>query len=142
MVAGSARSASWLAVLLCVPALGACGEEEGGEQSAPDSPLLTLNAESGAWPAAEIRGALTEEEGCLLIGESVAVFPLGTVWRSPDVVFADGTSVRVGSEVNLGGGQFIADDVTADDLPVVPVEQVQECARRTSVTTFVWARPS
>ncbi len=143
MVAGRARGASWLTVLACLAVLGGCGESADGEDdTTPENPALTLTAESDAWPSAEIRGLLSHREGCLLIGDSVAVFPAGTVWRAPEVLFNDGTSVRVGTEVRMGGGSFDADQVTADDLPIVPVDEVKECARRTSATTFVWARPS
>lgn len=141
MTARWTRAASCLAAGICLATVSGCGDGAKDEQAVPDNPVISLNSEANAWPTAEIRGALTEREGCLLIGNSVAVFPFGTKWRSPEIVFDDGTTVRVGTQVSMGGGSFNADEATLDGLPIVPVDKVKACAQRAGVTTFVWARP-
>lgn len=133
------RAVALLSPLLL--ALTGCGENSGEGDTASQNPVITLNAQTDAWPTAQITGTLELRNGCLLIGNRVAVFPIGTTWESPAVVFEGGPRVRVGEQVTMGGGGFSAEDVTQDDLPIVPVSKVQACARRAEVDTFVWARP-
>lgn len=109
--------------------------------SSADSPIITLNFESNGWPSAEVRGMVTLRGGCLLIGPDVAVFPYGTQWVEPNVVFADGTQVQVGTRVSLGGGFYDTKAVTQEGLPIVPLSEVADCASRAGVTGFVWAMP-
>jgi len=82
-----------------------------------------------------------QARGCLLIGTNVAVFPHGTEWRDPNLVFGDGTTAAVGTQVRMGGGYFDADAATHDGLPIVPVSRLQDCARRAGVEGFAWAMP-
>jgi hypothetical protein len=103
--------------------------------------VITLNTESNAWPAGVVRGLLVELDGCLLIGDSVAVFPHDTKWKEPTVLFRDGETITVGTQVRLGGGYYEAATITQADLPIVPMDKVQACAHRAGVTQFVWARP-
>jgi hypothetical protein len=133
------RAAVGIAVAAVLPLVGCTGSSDDGETE--NDPVITLNEESDSWPTALVAGRLSEHKGCLLIADNVAVFPRGTDWDAPDVVFSDGTRVAVGSQVTMGGGYFDAEAVTQDDLPIVPVAQVQACARRNAVTGFVWARP-
>lgn len=116
-------------------------QTETAEAMPDDGPLITLTEESNAWPAAGVNGWLTERQGCLLIDDAIAVFPLGTDWTPPSVNFPNGESVLVDSRVRLGGGWFELQGVTQEDLPLMPVEEVRECSRRTGATQYVWAAP-
>ena len=126
----------WLPLVL---APAACAADSDGPETGDSSPVITLNDEANAWPDAEVTGTLELREGCLLIGDSVAVFAFGTTWRDSEVVFEDGTVAEVGSQVHMGGGWIGVDDVDQADLPIVPMDKVKACAKRTGVADFVWA---
>lgn len=136
----AARAIALLSPLLL--ALTGCGEDPEDGDSASADPVITLNDEANAWPDAQVTGTLELREGCLLIDDSVAVFPLGTTWRSSDVVFENGMVATVGAHVSMGGGWFKVADVAQDDLPIVPMDKVQACAERTGAADFVWAQPA
>ncbi|MCW2815468.1 MAG: hypothetical protein JWN84_2923 [Nocardioides sp.] len=144
LVTRTARLAGGM--LLCCAALTACGDDDAPSSGATPSddaePIITLNRQSDAWPAALIIGSLTEREGCLLIDDDVAVFPFGTTRDSSGIAFPDGEQVSVPSDVRMAGGQF--DDLTLaqSDLPIVPMDAVRTCASATGATGFVWAMPS
>lgn len=137
-------------VVVIASAFGACGAEGDGTTIEPEvrstatpallamPPVIALNAESEIWPTAGINGTLVERAGCLFIGADVAVFPYGTTWEEPDVVFSDGTRVTVGSRVRLGGGQY---EVAAGGSSIVPMSAVKACAQRSDATYYVWAMP-
>jgi hypothetical protein len=141
MVEWRSTASKGAAALVAVVCLVGCSGGDAGGGGADDSPVITLKEKVDAWPAALIEGRLDERGGCLLIGDEVAVFPTGTGWEAPEVVFDDGTRVAVGSQVSMGGGVYEADAATLDGLSLVPGAKVEECASRNGVTGFVWARP-
>lgn len=123
-----------------------CGSEGGrtgsaGNQQPDDGPVIALTEDANAWPAAIVRGRLTEQDGCLLIGDSVAIFPSGTSWDAPVVTFPDGQTVEVNSHVRMGGGGFDIAALTQKGSPIVPVSEVRECAELTGSQEYVWAAP-
>lgn len=132
---------------LVVIAGAACSDQPGATQREPDDvavedgPVIALREESDFWPASIVSGRLTQRQGCLLIGNAVAVFPVGTEWTPPSVSFRNGDSVRMGSRVRMGGGWFDVEGVTQESLPIMPVADVRECARLTGATQYVWAAP-
>lgn len=125
---------------MAVTVSGCAGEAE--ETQPDDGPVIALTRVSEVWPEAIVRGRLTEREGCLLIGDAIAVFLLGTGWESPSVSFSSGGSVQLDSSVRLGGGTFDVDALTEEGRPIVSVEEVRRCARRTGAAHYVWAAPS
>ncbi|QCW49785.1 hypothetical protein FE634_04040 [Nocardioides dongxiaopingii] len=133
-------------LLFGASALLGCSSDETSTPAAAQvvdaKPVIALNSESNGWPAALISGSLVEREGCLLIGNQVAVFPFGTTRDASGTEFPDGTRVAVPSEVRMTGGHY--DDLTLiqSDLPVVPMAEVKTCAGATGATGFVWAMPS
>ena len=133
------------ALALAVIAGSACSDQTGAappdDGTVDDGPVIALLEESQFWPAAIVRGRLTQRRGCLLIEDAVAVFPVGTAWTRPYVSFSNGDSVRVDSRIRMGGGWFDIAGVTQESLPIMPVAEVRECARRTGVTRYAWASP-
>lgn len=129
-------------VALALTAIGCAeGETESSEPQPDDGPVIALNEISEAWPSAIVSGRLTERSGCLLIGEWIAVFPLGTGWEPPLITFRDGESVRVDNRVEMGGGVMDVDGLTQAGSPIVPVAEVRDCANRTGATQYAWAAP-
>lgn len=88
-----------------------------------------------------VEGTLSERDQCLLIGDFIAVFPMGTGWDEPSVKFSDGEAVVVGDHVRLSGGIFDVADLANDADPVVPATRVQACADRTGSKQYAWAMP-
>lgn len=121
-----------------------CGENAApvGDSAPDDGPVIALTSESSEWPAGIVTGRLTQSGGCLLIGRSVAVFPLDTEWDAPAVIFPGGERIEVGEHVRLGGGGAGVAGLTADGLPVMPVAEVRACAQRAGVADYVWAAPT
>jgi hypothetical protein len=147
----SSRLCCCLVSLVVVMAAGGCSGNTGGANDSNereaiadrpgDGPVIALLERSNFWPTAIVTGHLTERQGCLLIDDAVAVFPVSTEWDPPSVRFRNGDSVEVDSRVRLGGGWFPIEGVTQEDLPLMPVSEVRECARRTGATQYVWAAP-
>lgn len=126
--------------MLVVGGLSGCRGDEPSERP-DDGPVIALTGEAAVWPAALVKGRLAEQEGCLLIGDAVAVFPMGTGWDPPTVTFRDGEPVEVDSRVRMGGGTMDIDELTVEGSPLVPVAEVRECGRRTGADEYVWAAP-
>lgn len=142
------RRPSVLITLTMVMFAGAaCSDEPGATQPraddvlVDDGPVIALLEEATYWPAAIVKGRLTERSRCLLIEDAVAVFPVGTEWTPPSVTFRSGDSVQLDSRVRMGGGWFDLEGVTQESLPIMPVADVRECARLTGVTEYVLAAP-
>ena len=100
----------WMAVLLTAMTMTACTGQDvrsAGPTTPPtavndDGPVIALTEGSAEWPAAEVIGQLTERQGCLLIDDAIAVFPLGTDWTPPSATFPNGESVPVNTQVRAG----------------------------------------
>ncbi|WP_183099956.1 hypothetical protein [Nocardioides pelophilus] len=137
-----AQQAATLAFAALVAAgLSGCSDDPVEEHDSDQSVVISLKVESEWWPAAIVKGRMIEQDGCLLIDKAIAVFPMGTTWDAPNVLFDDGRSVKVGSRVRMGGGWAEVNELTQEGLPAVPADEVHECARRTGATLYVWARP-
>jgi hypothetical protein len=88
------------------------------------------------------RDRQADREPRLPAGRTVAVFPLGTGWHAPHVVFPGGERIEVGDHVRLGGGGSGVAGLTAEGLPLMPVAEVRACAQRAGVADYVWAAPT
>ncbi len=104
--------------------------------------MIALTEVADVWPTALVRGRLHEREGCLLIADSVAVFPFGTEWEPPLVTFQSGESVEVDSRVRMGGGEFQIDELIQEGSPLTPVSDVRDCGDRTGSQRYVWVAPA
>jgi hypothetical protein len=74
-------------------------------------------ARSERVPAAGISARLAMVDGCLLIGDSVALWPNGTSWnpRRRSVVFESSPPMQVGDEFSGGGGGYMREDLSGLD---------------------------
>lgn len=129
------------AIALSVTGCEGGGSGSAGNQQPDDGPVIALTEDANAWPTAIVKGRLTEQDGCLLIGDSVAIFPSGTSWDAPVVTFTDGQTAEVNSHVRMGGGSFDIAALTQNGNPVVPVSEVRKCAELTGSQEYVLAAP-
>jgi len=107
----------------------------------PDLPVLT-SAERWEWqPAAEVRGRLTLQEGCLLLSGEVVFWPYGTTWDESvkAVVFEDHPAAAVGERFVGGGGHYSAAAQVPDTLPE---QGIVDCLRRTGTRGVLYAYPA
>lgn len=94
-------------VVLLVALASACS---GDEESFVNGPVITRSEDPPAYPLALVRGSLSLRDGCLMVGDNVVFWPVGTTWE-PETesvtfgeVFEGAPSVSVGSRVEFGGG--------------------------------------
>lgn len=106
-----------LAILV---ALGASGCQS------PNVPVYGERTEEN--PAAEIRGVLTVQDGCLVLVTPATAYlvtwPPGTRWNDvTDTVELDGRHARLGASVTLGGGELAAGPIDESDWETAPTEE-------------------
>lgn len=135
---------TWAVAVSSLVALGlsGCGGGDDDTEKPDDGPVIALTGEAEVWPAAMVVGRLTEQEGCLLIDDAVAIFPVGTGWDPPRVTFDTGESVEVGTRVRMAGGTGDIAELADDSLPLVPFADLQACGERTGAEAYVLAAPS
>lgn len=123
---GVNRLGNGLLTLVLAATASACS---GDDEPADDSPVITRSEDPPVYPLALIRGSLSVRSGCLMLGDDVVVWPVGTAWdsESESVVFGEAfegaPSIVVGNRVKLGGGviggsadlQNVLDDEAARD---------------------------
>lgn len=99
-----------LSVLGAAAACGASEEPDTG--AAGQGPVIAVR-DWNAYPAAEVAGRLSLNEGCLLVGGSVAFWADGTSWdaKTQSVVFESGNRVTVGQQFSGGGGHYSEGDL-------------------------------
>ena len=122
-----------LLVALLAASASACS---GDEESVANGPVIRRSEDPPAYPLALVRGSLNLRDGCLMVGENVVFWPVGTTWE-PETesvtfgeVFEGAPSISVGSRAELGGGviggrtdlQEVLDDDRARDALLTCLE--------------------
>jgi hypothetical protein len=93
------------ALMVCALSVGGCGDAESALDAS--SPVIAAVEAPRDTPAAAYDGAVIGEEGgCLVIGDEVVVWGVGTTWDedSSEVVLPSGQRLAVGDQVSGGGG--------------------------------------
>ena len=84
-----------------------------------------------AYPAAQVRGQLTLESGCLTIGGRLVVWDHGATWDAEaQAVVLDGYTYAVGETVEGGGGEYTDLDQLGD-FGDVATDALKTCAEAT-----------
>jgi hypothetical protein len=112
-----------------------------------DGPVLAME-EPPVRPLALIRGTLVLRDGCLVIGDSVAVWPAGTTWdeSTESVTFSDEFDAypvaSVGSVWGGGGGAFPVTYEFVDFVGEDGANWINDCVDQTGATAVVFTYPS
>lgn len=133
---------SWVGIAVLVAALGGCAQEREAETIGHQ--LITPSEAWESYPSAQVRGLLQERAGCLLLGDEVAFWPLGSRWdpRDQSVVFEGHPPARVGTEFRGGGGHYPATTDFTTLLGGVGGRAIEHCLAHTHATGVVFAYPS
>lgn len=99
---------------------------------ADESPLIIAEEGVGIMPAVTISGTLSETGNCFFVGNSLAVWPQGTVWTPdpPSIAFEGREKIAVGDKVEGGGGPI-------GDVAKIFGPQVKERLERCNSTAQV-----
>lgn len=130
-----------IASLSVLGAAAACSASEKADTAAAEkSPVIAVQ-EWNSYPLAEVVGQLSLDEGCLLIGQSVAFWADGTTWDPVEqaVVFESGDQVAVGDQFSGGGGSYSKGNLRG--LGAVDVDAIIDCLNRTGLNNAVVATP-
>lgn len=130
-----------VAVLTVLAASAACGNAVGSDSDGGQSPVIAVQ-DWNAYPTAEVVGRLSLEEGCLLVGDSVAFWADGTSWDPAhrSVTFDSGEPIKIGDQFSGGGGHYSRGDLGG--LSGVDVDAVIDCLERTGTNDAVLVVPA
>lgn len=137
-----------LAVVVTVSLTG-CGDTAPDADAKPESEpaMLTMSSDWSFYPEAMVRGDLTLDAGCLLVGDYLPIWPSGTAWDASTeaVTFAAGStatavSVRLGERFRGGGGS-LPDHVYRSELGPEDVEAMNQCLEKTEALGAMFAYP-
>lgn len=132
-----------LALVAIIAAVSLGDTDVGGRT---DGPVISLGDDVNGYPSAEVTGRVSLEDGCLLIGDSVVIWPDQTSWdESRQAVefggdFDSYPTAPVGEEFSGGGGFFSPDNVR--DMESLDEQAVLRCIRSTGAQGAVLAYPA
>lgn len=124
------------AAVLC-GLLAGCGQDAADGTPEPREPMargdVVLSADPAAdgmeYPAADLTGLLTLNDGCLALDGSPTLWPAGSSWEQEEmtVVLADGSRLKVGDRVEVGGG--LVSPTVASNYSATAQKPIEACMR-------------